>query len=242
MKIRNLIIAAATLAIAAPALATVKVYDGTIDNGISSENVGYTTSLCPPVKGTPGSVQGFQTITDTGGGTVTLVTNSQPINYVDIVPPALIAVFGPGSFVFVNSRATWSTALPVVASGDTTPSTGSIAWGEISGWQTTGQTFCIASPQTICTGGTMVPHGITSNTPAANSPTYDLGTWTFDAEGDLTASSYITGTNNGGTSNRQRIIRGAYVGSSIPALPLLGAAALALGFLAVGTRSLLRKK
>ena len=243
MKLRHLLAAAAIVSIAAPALATVKVYDQDIENGNSGDQLQYSTTLCPPIQSTPNAVVGSNTLTDTGGGTVTMTEHSTvPVTQVNFGVGALTGIFGPGSFVFVNSRSTWSIAgTPPTGSGSTAPG-GSVAWGVISGWESTGQTFCIASPQTICTGGTMVPHGVTTPAPAPNSPTYDLGTWSFDTEGDLTATSFITGTNNGGTSNRQRIIRGAYVGTSVPALPLVGAGVLALGLAIAGTRTVLRKK
>ena len=247
MKLRNLIIAAAALAIASPALATVKVYDGTADNGTVGDVLQYSSTLCPPIQSTAGGVQGYNKLTDTGGGSVTLSTEVVALTEVDYGTAALTGIFGPGSFVFVNSRNTWTTIAPAVGTGETNePGSGmgmkTVTWGVIAGWNTTGTAFCIASPQTICTGGSMTPHGETVPSAPPNSPTYDLGTWSFDAAGDLVASQYITGTHNGGTSNRQRLIRGAYVGSSIPALPLLGAGALALGLAVAGTRSVMRKK
>ena len=68
MKLRNLIIAAAALAIASPALATVKVYDSTANNGTVGDVLQYSSTLCPPIQSTNGAVQGQHTITDTGGG------------------------------------------------------------------------------------------------------------------------------------------------------------------------------
>ena len=144
--------------------------------------------------------------------------------------------------MFVNTIPTVTTSsLPTPATGSTAPG-GTVAWGLISSWSQTGSGFCISSPQTICTGGSMLPHGITTPLSGDLSPTFDLGTWTFDAEGDMAAAgNWIHQTNNGGSSNRQRLIKGAYVGASIPALPLIGAGALALGLLVAGTRSVLRK-
>jgi hypothetical protein len=245
MKIRTLVLAALLTALAMPALAAIKVYNATPPNGTGGDQLQYSADFCPPIVVTPGTIQGHYTLSDTGGGTTTMVDFQQyPVTFVDFGPDVLTSIFGPGSFVFVNSTPTVTIeSLPITRSGSTAPSTGSIAWGLISGWNNTGVAFCIASPQTICTGGTMVPHGITTPLDPINSPTYDLGTWTFDAEGDMTAASnYIEQTNNGGTSNRQRLLRGAYVGAAIPALPLVGAGALALGLLIAGTRSVMRKK
>ncbi|MEE3330145.1 MAG: hypothetical protein VX246_04685 [Myxococcota bacterium] len=243
MTLRHLIVAAALVAVATPALATVKVYSADPDNGQSGTVIQYATGLCPPVDPSPGQLQGRIIVTDTGGGSPVL-TEHGTVSVTELTydTGALTGIFGPGSFVFVNTRSTWTTtATPPPGSGTTAPG-GSLTWGLISGWASTGLYFCIASPQTICTGGAMVPHGSTTPAPDPDSPTYDLGTWSFDAEGDLTGSQYIAATFNGGTANRQRILTGAYVGASVPALPLIGAAALALGLAVAGTRSVMRKK
>ena len=244
MQLRSWILAAALVAIATPALGVVKVYNSTPPNGEPGDRFQFSTTLCPPIQVTPGQVFGVKRIDDTGGGTVTM-TEATVVEFtlVDFGPDQLTAVFGPGSFVFVNATPTNSvTGVPVTVAGSTAPS-GTVAWGLISGWTSTGVGFCIASPQTICTGGSMIPHGITSPLAPIPSPTYDLGTWSFDAEGDFAAlSNYIIQTNNGGTANRQRFLRGSYVGAGVPALPLIGAGALAIGLLAMGTRSVMRKK
>lgn len=241
MRIRNWILAIALVSLTSPALAVVKVYDGSPDNGTAGESFQYSTTLCPPITSKLNVIQGHHTIVDTGGGTVTLTDfEVSELVYSNYGPEAIESVFGPGAFVFVSATPTNTiTGLPLTSPGDTTSS---IAWGVIAGFKNTGVAFCIASPQTICTGGAMVPHGQTSPLGPINSPTYDLGTWSFDAAGDLSASQYISRTNNGGTSNGQRLIRGSYVGSSIPALPLIGAVALALGLVVAGSRSVLRKK
>jgi hypothetical protein len=243
MRIRNLILIAALVALASPALATVKVYDASTDNGTPGTQLAYSTTLCPPISVRPGRLTGNHTLEDTSGGTVSInnfsLTEFVMTNY---VPPTLDAVFGPGSFVFITASPTINNnSLPQTGAGSTAPSS-SVAWGIISGFTNTGIAFCIASPQTICTGGAMVAHGVTTPLGAINSTTYDLGTWSFDAVGDLSASQYISRTSNGGTANGQRLITGAYVGSSIPALPLIGAGALALGLVVAGTRTVMRKK
>ena len=144
--------------------------------------------------------------------------------------------------MFITSDAPRSPTLGTTHPGSTAP-TGTVDWGVLSGWVNSGISFCISSPQTICTGGSQIPHGVTTPSPAPNSPTYDLGTWAFDAEGDFAAlAPYINQTNNGGTSNRQFLLKGAFVGGSIPALPIIGAGALTLGLLVVGARTTLRKR
>jgi hypothetical protein len=70
--------------------------------------------------------------------------------------------------------------------------------------------------------------------PVLPSASYDLGTWNFDAEGDYEAAqAYIFRTSNGGLANLQQLLRGAFVGASLPALPLLGFAALAAGLVGI---------
>ena len=244
MRVRNWILTAALVSLASPALAVVKVYDASQDNGTAGTSFQYSTTLCPPIDPTPNVVGGSHTLIDDGLGTVTMSQfELTHIVYTDLGTDSLTAVFGPGSFVFVSATPTNNiSTLPVTVSGDTSPSGGGVAWGIIGGFTNTGIAFCASSPQTICTLGAMVPHGITSPLGPINSPTYDLGTWSFDAEGDLSASQYINRTSNGGTANGQRLITGSYVGSSLPALPLIGAAALALGLVVAGSRSVLRKK
>jgi hypothetical protein len=95
----------------------------------------------------------------------------------------------------------------------------------------------VSSPVAICNEN-VSSHGITS-VPTLNSPTYDLGTWNFDAEGDYEAESwFITGTNNGGLNNNQQLLRGSFVGASLPALPLVGFGSLAVALGLLGGRAL----
>jgi len=243
MSLRSLCAVLGLSLFALPAAAVVKVYDSTAPHGTVSDEILFTTTLCPPVQSTPGRIQGTYSLSDTGGGTVTL-TQFDQIRVVDtnIGPAALTVVFGPGSYVFVASEGTLSPALGTSHPGSTAPS-GTLDWGVLSGWQRSGQAFCISSPTTICTGGAAVPHGVTVPVPLPRSPTYDLGTWAFDAEGDFqAASAYIEQTSNGGTTNIQFLLRGAFVGGSVPALPLVGASAIALGLLVAGARSALRNR
>ena len=135
----------------------------------------------------------------------------------------------------------WNVPPGHTGTGSTAPG-GSVDWGVVSGWTRSGFTYCASSPATICTSGTQVPHGVTVATPPAQSSTYDLGTWTFDAAGDMSAASpYIFFTANGGISNGQYLVRGAFVGGSVPALPLVGAGALALALGVVGVRGMRRR-
>jgi len=241
-SIWGVVVAACLLAL--PATAVVKVYDANAPNGTVGTEFLYTTTLCPPIQPTPGRLQGSYELEDAGGGTVTLQKfGLKRIVNTNLGPAALNVVFGPGSYVFVTSDSSMKPTEGTSHLGSTAPSTGSIDWGVLGGWTRTGLAYCISSPLTICTGGTQVPHGVTVPAPNPDSPTYDLGTWAFDAEGDMdAATAYIISTNNGGTTNIQFLIKGAFVGGSIPALPLVGAGALALGLLVAGSRAMLRKR
>ena len=243
MRFSHAILALAAAAIAAPASAVVKTYDSTPPHGVAGDELQYSTTLCPPIQSSAGLMQGDYQLNDNGGGTVTITDfNMRRIVNTNFGPDAITVVFGPGAYVFVTSDATRRPTLGTTHPGSTAPG-GSIDWGILSGWSNSGQAFCISSPLTICTAGSQVPHGMTTPSPDVNSPTYDLGTWAFDAEGDFQAASpYINQTNNGGTSNRQFLLRGAFVGGGVPALPLLGAGALAIGLLVAGSRTVLRKK
>jgi hypothetical protein len=116
----------------------------------------------------------------------------------------------------------------------------SAEWGVVSGWELTGFSYCVSSPVLICVQNAGA-HGATI-TPELASQTYDLGTWQFDSLGDMEADFYITATLNGGTANTASRLRGAFVGTSLPALPLVGFAALAAGLAAIGGRALMGKK
>ena len=186
-------LAGLAIAVAGPALATVKDYDGTRDNGTAGDTFGYTTTQCPPIRINAGNAESYVEITDDGDATPDM-TDYLAIAVTDTNIPDLTSVFGPGSFVFVQSQgSTTITSLPHTGAGFSDPSS-TIAWGVVSGWESTGIGFCISSPQTICTGGAMLPHGETSPLSPPFSPTFDLGTWTFDTNGDFEASQYITRT------------------------------------------------
>ncbi|MCA9510778.1 MAG: hypothetical protein KC560_08755 [Myxococcales bacterium] len=243
MRIRTLVSTLALVALAHPASAVVKTYDATAPHGTVGDEILFTTTLCPPVQSTPGRLQGQYRLEDAAGGTVTLTEfGMRRFVNTNIANGAIDGVFGPGSYVFVTSDSTSKPTEGTTHAGSTAPG-GSIDWGVLSGWTRSGVAFCISSPLTICNVSTQVPHGITTSAPNANSPTYDLGTWAFDAEGDFAATTaYITQTANGGLTNIQFLLRGAFVGGSVPALPIVGAGALAVALLAMGARTALRKR
>ncbi|MEZ4218024.1 MAG: hypothetical protein R3E88_16175 [Myxococcota bacterium] len=238
MRLRSLCLALLLLA-AAPAAAVVKVYDATPPHGTPGDNFTFNDALCPPVQIRPGIVWGHYTISDTGSGTVTVTEHSQEPTTVNLFD--IETIFGPGAYVFIDARSTVHPALPYTGVGSTAPS-GAVDWGVLGGWTQTGFVYCASSPTTICAASAGTPHATTSPLGPMPSPTYDMGTWSFDSAGDMEGVPYISRTNLGGTSNEQSLVRGLYVGGSVPALPLVGIAALAAGIATAGARAALRRR
>jgi len=221
-------------AIAPPSESAVKVYDSTPTSGAAGDRFLFVVSTCAPIEVTPGALGGRAVIADDGAGSPTLaeleIAQSSSFD-VDTT-----AVFGPGSFIFARSLRTDAPAAGHVGAGSSAPSS-SIAWGVVAGWVTTGVAHCISSPVAICNQNGFL-HGTTIAS-EGTSPTFDLGTWSFDALGDYEAvAPYVQQTANGGESNVQYLLRGRFVGGSLPALPLAGFAAIATGLAAVALRGL----
>ena len=249
MRIHAALIAAVTLSLAGSAQAVTKLYDSTATNGSPHDFINTATNLCPPVQTSPGYMEGFTQITDDGLGTVTLdELNVTITNLIDLGPDQLVTTFGPGAFIFIDSKTT-SNGSPLVsntsgvgAHGPSGTDPGDTAeWGVLSGWSSTGSNFCLSSPVAICNQAGFA-HGQTV-LPVPPSTTYNLGTWNFDAEGDYAIDTpYVQRTSNGGLQNSSYNLRGNFVGDALPALPLLGFGALALSLAVIGGRSLMGKK
>ena len=245
-----LTIAATTVALAGSAQAAVKFYDSDLLNGAPQDQRRIANNLCPPIITTLGSLGGHKQVSDDGLGTVTLEEYiSSSDNLTDIGPEVLGPVLGPGAFIFLDNQSTrtmdaaqTSNTSGIGAHGPSGTAPGQSAeWGVLSGFSTTGFNFCVSSPAALCNQNGFA-HGqtVASLNPSTS---YDLGTWSFDAEGDLEATTfYIVRTSNGGLLNTQELVRGSFVGASLPALPLLGFGTLALGLAAIGARSLLGRK
>ena len=248
---RALFGAALACLIAGNATAAVKSYDMTEDNGARGDQRRISINLCPPLAYTPDTLIGRHQLEDDGAGTVTaksIEANTKQIT--DLSGDLLVPIFGPGAFIFIDGDIRRSAGGPTVTSttsgiGGHGPSGAapgeSTEWGVISGWQSTGFQFCIASPVTICNQNGF-QHGQTTIY-ILPSTSYNLGTWNFDANGDAEQSSWLLiRTSNGGLSNNQYVLRGLFVGSALPALPLVGFGVLALSLAVVGGRSLMGKK
>ena len=250
MRVHNLLALMLTLGIAGSAQAAVKFYDSSPENGIQGDDFLNSTTLCPPHVTTFGQGSGYTELEDNGSGTVTMTQNfGSGTTVADLTHGELIPIFGPGAFIFIDTTQTTIITGPAVsntggvgAHGPSGTASGETAeWGIISGWNTTGFAFCIASPITVCTNAGFAHGGTVPR--IIESLTYDLGTWNFDAEGDFeSVLGYITRTSNGGLTNNGTRPRGAFIGSSLPALPMVGFGAVALGLALTGSRALRAKK
>jgi len=253
MRITRILAAASFVlaSFAGSASADIKYYDASANNGLKGDFWNYATNLCPPLQISPGILQGFAKIEDDSSGTVTLTQREVQITtLIDLGPDQLTVTFGPGAFIFIDAATTGNptagqtsntTGIGVHGPSSTAPGS-TVEWGEISGWTATGTQFCISSPVTICNNAGF-GHGVTVS-PVKPSTSYNLGTWAFDASnGDFQITEpYIERTSNGGLQNSRYNIRGAFVGSALPALPLIGFGALALSLAVIGGRSLVGRK
>lgn len=251
MRARHALAAAAslTLILATSAGAAVKFYSMDKENGKQPDDVLNVVGFCPPTQtNLRGQVnEGFFSVSDDGLGTVTLDSINITVDGLTNLSASggqLVPVFGPGAFIFSVGKSTTSINSPAVSNTSgigahgpsSTAAGGSAEWGLVTGWQITGFSFCLSSPVEICNDN-VSPHGTT--VPAGiNSVTYDLGTWNFDTVGDMEASPYINATFSEGTTNTLLVLRGAFHGSALPMLPLLGFGALACALLVAGGRTL----
>jgi len=235
MRVRSTLVVLVFLLFAAPSVAVVKVYDATPPHGTPGDNFTFNNALCPPIQIRAGIVWGHFTLLDTGSGTVTVTEHSQEPTTVNLFE--IESLFGPGAFVFIDARSTVRPGLPYTGVGSTAPG-GSVDWGVLGGWTQSGYVYCASSPIAICSSSAASPHGTTSPLGPMPSPTYDMGTWSFDANGDMEGAPYISRTNLGGTSNEQSLQRGAFVGGGVPALPLVGMAGIAIALGMAGVRAI----
>lgn len=222
----------ALIALAEPTQASVRVYDSSKSGGTPGDMLLYVVAACSPVMVTPGALEGRAALTDAAAGTVTL--DSLAIEQAVLFDIDTTAVFGPGAFFFATQAQSDRPLGNQTGAGSTAP-LNSITWGVLSGWSSTGLSFCMASPAAVCVNNGYL-HGATVRS-ITRSPTYDLGTWSFDQAGNYSATAYIAQTANGGESNIQWVLRGSYVGASVPALPIIGFGALIAGLLVAGTRA-----
>jgi hypothetical protein len=237
------------LSLTGSAHAAVKFYDSSEENGLPADFIN-SSGLCPPVQTSLGILQGHTQLVDDGLGTVTMSQFQVEITtFIDLGPEVLTMVFGPGSFIFIDALTT--DTIDVAGTSNTSGVGGhgpsgtapgeTTEWGILTGFQSTGTQFCLSSPVSVCNDAGFA-HGSTVG-PTLTSNSFDLGTWNFDALGNYsTDSPFINRTASGGTTNTQFDMRGAFVGASLPALPLVGFVVLALSLAVIGGRALLGRK
>ena len=252
MRLSNVCLFLITLLFAGSAQAVVKAYNSSLTNGAPSDSFVTTANLCPTVNPDTTDHGGYQTILDDALGTVTLselVVTTDSLNDISADGGRLIPLFGPGAFFFAEGKNTLAIGFPHVSNStgigahgpSSTAPAGSAEWGIVSGFTVTGFSFCLSSPVSICNAN-VSPHGATAGA-VLNSSTYDLGTWSFDSVGNMEAQApYIRVTATGGLTNVRHTLRGAFQGTSLPALPLMGFGALALGLSVVGFRTIRARK
>jgi hypothetical protein len=249
MFLRTILLIMGLLLTASASQSAVKVYSSDGDNGIRGDVVVFGAES-GPVESLE-ALQGHHQITDDSTGTVTLdVFMSVQDRFSNFGPDILTDVLGPGAFFFaeltstltINAAKTSNTS-GIGAHGPSSTAPGETAeWGVLSGFEITGADFCLSSPISVCNQNGFA-HGATVPSQQLGSTTYDLGTWNFDAVGDMEAAAfYITRTASGGTSNVTHFIRGTFHGASLPALPLVGFGALAVGLVVVGARAMAARK
>ena len=171
MRIFQILIAAVVLSLAGSAQAVVKFYSSDPGNGEPGNTTRISINLCPPFISSPDTIGGYQKLTDDELGSVELsefVLDAGISGTTDLSGDILVPIFGPGAFVFIFNNATTSISAPHVSgagggpgvTASTAPTTGSIAWGVVSGFTITGVRFCLASPTTICSENGF-SHGMT---------------------------------------------------------------------------------
>ena len=248
MLLRSMFIVLSLTITAGLSQADAKFYSANLQNGTPGDVVVFGAE--EPVESL-GALQGHHEITDDAAGTVTLAEfMSVQDRFSDFGPDILVDVLGPGAFFFAILKSTITISSPPTSNvsgvGAHGPSGAapdqSAEWGVISGFEITGEDFCVSSPITVCNQNGFA-HGQTVPSQQLGSSSYDLGTWTFDAVGDLEAETfYLSRTASGGTSNVTHFIRGTFHGTSLPALPLVGFGALAVALVVVGGRALAGRK
>jgi hypothetical protein len=142
---------------------------------------------------------------------------------------------GLAGFIFLSRRNVEGPSKGSSFTG-TGSTSGTIAWGLVTGWTLTGGFWCHASPTFICTYASGVD--LATVDPIFSSAFYDLGTWAFHGTG-FTAVPYIWFTPLPvamSIGNAQYQLRGRLSAGLVPALPVLGVALLGASLLLAGAR------
>jgi hypothetical protein len=235
LMMKRICLIALSLVVSAPAFAAQSGYDSASIGGGDYQLRAPT--ITPSVRVSAGLLSGAAyLLEDDAGGTVTgtqldvYTSNSSTTNITGFMGAP------PGGYIFTRGRTTFGWAGGQTAPGSVATS---IDWGVLTGFGATGEAFCRSTPPFVCTFAQRTEDG--SQPSPIGSTTYDIGTWNFDAAGDFEASPYYDQTNNGGIGNSLYTLRGQFFGSSLPAMPLVGFGALALGLAVVGARTAMKR-
>jgi hypothetical protein len=109
-----------------------------------------------------------------------------------------------------------------------------IAWGLVTGWATTGGTWCHSNPTFICTYA--AGKDLATVEPPLYSPFFDLGTWTFHGTG-FTSVPYVYLVDPSAqmsTGNAQYQLRGRLAAGVVSAVPVRGVMLLGASLLVAG--------
>jgi hypothetical protein len=232
MRRLGLILFAAAGVLAQPAAAALKSYTLSGDQ----------SSLFPTC-GTilhPGAVSGTALIDETGDGTPVLVDLEVQVDWAELI--GYVDIGGiPGTSVTLESHQVLRPAPSQSGVGDTTST---IHWGSLTGWTQTGYYACI----THIPGGSPPPsacvtfvgfEGTGPPTPLA-SDSFDTDPWSFGPDGFSLTAPPVQIVNLGMGLLTGTVQWKGDLNVGVPALPLLGLAALSAALLYLGVRSLRR--
>jgi hypothetical protein len=216
---------AAALAIAYPAGAVLKHYT------VSWSTISEFNSANPQLNKYPGGKGGAQ---DTSQAIVDN-TASPVLKRLLLVSETELTVQALSGFIFLSSVTDQGPRKGLSFTGTGSTAT-TIAWGLVTGWTVTGGFWCNSSPTYICglADGILL---VTAESPF-NSPSYDLGTWTFHGTG-FTSVPYVNQIQSPGSEsigNAQYHLKGRLSAGLVPAIPVLGVALLGASLLFAGAR------
>jgi len=193
----------------------------------------------------PNSVSGTAVVDEQGDGAPVLVELELHHAWAAGVPD--LQDFGcgiPGTTLSLDVERTLRPAPSQTGSGSTTTS---ISWGVLGGWTQTGRLVCT----THCPGGCpqfceecplAVGFEGTGPPPPMSGTSFDTGPWTFSEDGFSLAAGPVEFVNLGGGAVTESLVWWGALSVPVPALPLVGLAALAGALLYLGVRAAARRR
>ena len=117
-----------------------------------------------------------------------------------------------------------------------------INWGQVSGWTTSGGTWCNANPTYVCD---LAQVGLNNTIPSQLvSTNYDwsISPWTFHGTG-FTSVGFLVRTSTDNLGNQTNIWRGGEnQDGTVPAIPLIGIGAVGLSVFMMGLAGMRRNR